>query len=38
MLGFGDWSIAAAFYGCILVTLIGVIYGACTWNSDGGKK
>jgi len=35
MLGFGDIFIAGAVYGCIAVSVFGVIYGALRWNKDG---
>ena len=39
MLGFGDGYILAAFLGSIVITAVGVIYGAVNWNkgSEDGK-
>lgn len=40
MFGFGDLQIAAAFAGCLGITLFAVIYGAVNWNrgSDPRKE
>ena len=38
MLGLGDIYIFSAVTGCILISAVGVIYGAVNWNADGDDK
>jgi hypothetical protein len=38
MLGLGDKSILAAMAGCIIITVISVIYGAVNWNRGGDES
>ena len=38
MLGLGDWWIAAAVVGCLVVSALGVIYGALNWNKSGENE
>ena len=37
MLGFGDFSIFAAYTLCILSTLACVVYGIIMWNKGSGE-
>lgn len=38
MLGLGDVYIVSAMAGCVVITLVGIIYGAFTWNSNNRKS
>ncbi len=35
MLGFGDFSVFAAYTLCILSTILCVVYGVVNWNKGG---
>ena len=38
MLGLGDWYIVAAVLGSIVISAIGVVYGAMNWNNSGSDE
>ena len=33
LFGLGDWSVAAAMAGSVLITVVCVIFGVINWNS-----
>ena len=35
MLGLGDWYIVGAVLGSVVVSAVGVVYGAVNWNRSG---
>jgi hypothetical protein len=38
MLGLGDYSIFFAMAGCLIATLVCVIYGVLNWNDKQGSS
>ncbi len=38
MFGLGDWYIVCAIFGCVAVSLFGVVYGTLNWNKSGEEK
>ena len=38
MFGLGDWYIVGAVLGSIVVSAVGVVYGAVNWNKGGEEE